>query len=331
MKNDLKFTFLHSSTARCTILTALIFSASAWAGNETPIGPKWWPSEWGSEDQRGAVNRITPTKVLEAANLIREGKIYRIGRIYEAGMPLFGSRHYSLSIPGMPTGIVDAENQLIWNDEILSAEIGQVGTQFDGLAHIGTRVNGEDIFYNGFKLEDFGDSYGVKKLGVEHAGDFFTRGILIDVAKYKEVDHLAVDYIITVEDIEGALNRQQVAIHEGDVVLFHTGHGRLWMKDNETYNSGEPGPGVTAIKWLIEQKISLIGADSWAVEAVPGEDPDRPFEGHQWLICRNGIHILENLDLEGLAADEVYEFAFVFSPLPFKGATGSPGSPLAIR
>ena len=331
MRNHSEIPFAHRGIASYAILAAVIINCVAWASDETPIGPKWWPSEWGPDDQRGAANRITPAKVLEAASLIKEGKVYQIGRVYEAGMPLFGSRHYSLTIPGMPTGAVDAENQLIWNDEILSAEIGQVGTQFDGLAHIGTRVDGEEIFYNGFKLEDFGGTYGVKMLGVEHSGHFFTRGILIDVAKYKVVDRLEVGYVITVEDIEGALGRQQVAIREGDAVLFHTGHGKLWMKDNETYNSGEPGPGLTAIKWLIERKISLIGADSWAVEAVPGEDPNRPFEGHQWLICRNGINILENLNLGELAADETYEFAFIFAPLPLKGATGSPGSPLAVR
>ncbi len=303
----------------------------SWA-QETPIGPKWWPSEWGPDDQRGALNRLGPQHVLKAISLIKEGKIYKLGRVYEHGMPLFGNRHYSLTIPGLPTGGPGGPNKLVGNAEMVTGEIGQIGTQFDGLGHIGVRVDGEDLFYNGFKLSEFGDSYGLKKLGVENVGVFFTRGILLDVAAYKGVDRLEVGYIITVEDIEGTLKKQGLtAIQEGDVVLFHTGHGKLWMKDNATYNSGEPGPGLTAIKWLIDKKIVMAGADSWAVEAVPGEDKDRPFEGHQWLITRNGIHLLENLNLEELAADKVYEFAFVFVPLRLKGATGSPGNPVAIR
>ncbi len=106
---------------------------------------------------------------------------------------------------------------------------------------------------------------------------------------------------------------------------------RLIMVDNDRYAAAEPGPGIDAIKWLIERKIMLVGADNWGVEAVPGTHPDRPFEGHQWLIQRNGIYLLENLDLESLATDRVYEFAFIFSPVPIKGATGSPGNPIAVR
>ncbi len=312
-----------------SLLFGALFSARA---QETSIGPKWWPSEWGPDDQRGAMNRLTPAKVLEAVSLIKEGKIYQLGRIYEPGIPLFGARHYSLVIPGVPTGGPVGKNMIVWNDEMFSGEVGQIGTQLDGLGHIGVRVDGEDIFYNGFKLSEIGSAYGgLKKLGAENIGVFFTRGVLLDVAAYKGVDRLEVGYVITIEDIEGTLQKQGIEIREGDVVIFRTGHSKLWMKDNATYNSGEPGPGVTAIKWLIEKKIVMTAADTWAVEAVPGENKDRPFEGHQWLITRNGIHNLENLYLEELAADKVYEFAFFFAPVPFKGATGSPGNPIAIR
>ena len=77
--------------------------------------------------------------------------------------------------------------------------------------------------------------------------------------------------------------------------------------------------------------VVVVGADTWPVEAVPGEDKDRPFECHQWWIAMNGIYIHENLDLEQLAAERAYEFAYIFSPLRLKGATGSPGNPVAIR
>lgn len=311
-------------------LGSLAIATSPLAG-QTPIGSTWWPSEWGPEDQRGAANRLTPAKVLEATRLITRGKVYQLGRVYEAGMPLFGARHYSLSIPGLPTGGPIGANEIVYNDEMLSAEIGQVGTQFDGLGHVGTHVDGELIFYNGFKLADFGTAYGLAKLGVENAGAFFTRGVLLDVAGYKRVDRLDPMYVITVSDIEGTLRRQGIEIRAGDVVLFRTGHGMLWMKDNQAYQASNPGPGVTAIKWLIAKRIVMTGADTPSVEAVPGENPDRPFEGHQWLMNRNGIYNLENLDLEELTADRAYEFAFVFAPLRMKGATGSPGNPIAVR
>ena len=292
---------------------------------------RWWPSEWGAEDERGAANRLTPERVIAAARLITEGKVYSLGRVYEPGMPSFGNRHFSLTLPGRPTGGPFGENQVVYNDELFSGEIGQIGTQFDGLGHIGTRVGDEDIFYNGLRLEDIHTAYGLSKLGVENAGPFFTRGILLDVAATKGVARLAPDYIISIDDIEATLAAQGTTIREGDVVLFHTGHGQLWMKDNDTYARTNPGPGVTAVRWLVEQKIVMTGADTGNVEANPGEDPERPYEGHQWLMNRNGVYNFENLDLSELAADRVYEFAFVFAPLLMQGATGSPGNPMAIR
>ena len=300
------------------------------AGAQTPAGPRWWPSEWGPDDERGAANRITPAKVLEAAALIENGRIYELGRPYETGMPLYGNRHFSLTIPGLPTAITGAENGVVFNDELVSGELGQIGTQFDGLGHIGTEIDGDYVFYNGFKLSEFGTAYGLTKLGVENVGAIFTRGVLVDVARYKGVERLEAGYVVTVEDIEGALERQGVAIREGDAVLFHTGWGQLWMVDNATYGGDEPGPGITAIKWLAEKDIVLTGADNYAMEATPGENPARPIEGHQWLLSR-GIYNLENLDLSELAAAEVYEFAFIFAPMKLVGATGAPGNPIAVR
>jgi kynurenine formamidase len=298
---------------------------------ETPIGAKWWPSEWGADDQRGAANRLTPEKVLEAKELIKTGKIYQLGRTYEAGMPIPGKRHFSLTIPGLPTGKPSGKNQLVHNDELISGEIGQVGTQFDGLGHVGVHMGGDDVFYNGFKLSEFGTSYGLEKLGVEKAGPFFTRGVLLDVAAIKEVRTLPTSYVITAEDLQKALDLAKATIKPGDVVLINTGHGFYWMTDNKKFADSEPGIGLAAARWLTEKKVSMIGSDNWALEVVPSEDPDRPFACHQWLLVRNGTYILENLDLSELAKDRVYQFAFVFSPLKLKGATGSPGNPIAIR
>ena len=328
--------------ARASLLSPALLTVTAWclvlgaapgaiAAQETPVGSPWWPSEWGANDERGAINRITVAKVLEAAALIREGVVYELGRVYEPGMPLFGSRHYSLTIPGRPTGGPLGTNQVVWNDEMFSGEIGQIGTQFDGLGHIGVRVGDEDYYYNGVRGSDLYGSYGLQKLGIQEVGVFFTRGVLIDVARYKGVERLETGYVITPEDLEGALRSQGVEVRSGDAVFIHSGHGALWMEDNEAFLAGEPGIGLDAARWLIEREVVLTGHDNWSGEVVPGEDPDRPFEVHQWLIARNGIYNLEALNLDGLVTDEVWEFAFVFSPVKLKGATGSPGNPIAVR
>jgi kynurenine formamidase len=319
--------------AAWAVLLALAVVGATLPGDtpETPIGPRWWPSEWGPQDQRGAANRMTPDKVREAVRLIREGKVYQLGHTYEYGMPLMGKRHFSLVIPGSPTGGPDGENRGVYHDEMFSGEIGQIGTQLDGLGHIGVRMGGDDFFYNGFRRSEFGKAYGLEKLGVEHIGVFFTRGVLLDMAAYKGVARMNVGEVITPEDLDGALKKEGLTINAGDVVLLRTGHGQLWMKDNEAFGKGEPGIGVPAARWLCAKKITLVGSDTWATEVVPPENKKRPFEAHQVLLTRNGVYNIENLALEELAHDKVYEFAFIFAPLPLKGATGSPGNPIAVR
>jgi kynurenine formamidase len=299
--------------------------------DETPIGPKWWPSEWGAGDQRGAANRLTAENVKQAAQLITSGKVYSLGRVYEHGMPLPGKRHFSLTIPGSPTGGPMGKNQGVYHDELFSGEIGQIGTQLDGLGHVGVHLADDDYFYNGFKRSQFGTAYGLEKLGIENVGVFFTRGVLLDVAAARGKERLASGEVITPGDLENAARIEGVEVRAGDIVVIRTGYGQLWMKDNAAYSAGEPGIGMEAARWLAARKIVLIGSDNWATEVVPPEDPDRPFPVHQELLVRNGIYNLENLNLEELAANKVYEFAFIFAPLRLKGATGSPGNPIAVR
>ena len=285
----------------------------------------WYPSQWGADDQRGAANRITPAKVLEAKNLITKGQTYQLGRVYEAAMPMFGTRHFSLRIPKVfgPTGT----NEAVYHDEVVSGEIGQVGTQFDGLGHIGIG----DLFYNGNRGSEFAKAEGLAKLGIENVGALATRGVLIDVAAFKGQAMLAGGYEITRADVEGALKRQNTAVRSGDAVFVHTGWGSLWVKDNARYTANAPGIGVGAAQYLVEREVVLVGADTWAVEVVPNPDASLAFPVHQLFLPRNGIYIFENLATEDLARDSAYEFAFFFAPLRLKGATGSPGNPLAIR
>lgn len=297
----------------------------------SPIGEKFWPSEFGADDERGAANRITPQKSVRAAQLIKQGRTFQLGQIYEHGMPIPGKRHFSLTIPGLPTGRPSGANQMVSNDELVSGEIGQVGTQFDGLGHVGIRLNGEDVFYNGNKLSEFGDTYGLKKLGVENVGTFFTRAILLDVCALRGNDRLPAGYVITPDDLTACLEKAKLQIEEGDVVLIRTGHAKLWMKDNTAYGDGEPGLGLAGAKFLTDRKVALIGADTWAIEAVPHENKELAFPVHQWNLTKNGVYHLENLDLEELAASGANEFCFVFCPLRLRGATGSPGNPIAIR
>ena len=136
---------------------APVTTAQAQTATSMPKGvdKPWGPSKWGKDDESGASNHITPAKVLDTAKWIKDGKIYKIGRTYEAAMPLFGARVFALRIPGSPTGGPFGDNKLVYHDEFLATEIGQTGTQFDGLGHIGIQLGkdgdkSEMRFYNGF-------------------------------------------------------------------------------------------------------------------------------------------------------------------------------------
>jgi kynurenine formamidase len=310
--------------ALACVVSAGCLTAASGAQAQAQTEP-WYPSRFGAADQRGAANEITPAKVLEARELIKTGTVYQLGRTYETAMPMFGTRHFSLRIPqGFgPMG----SNSLVYHDELVSGELGQIGTQFDGLGHIGIG----DRFYNGHDRREFAKAEGLTALGVENVGAIATRGVLVDVAAFKGVERLDGGYEITLADLEGALAKQRVAVRRGDVVLVHTGWGSLWLKDNAAFAATAPGVGLDAARYLVERGAVLVGSDTWATEVVPNPNRDLAFPVHQLLIARNGIYIFENLATEDLARDRAYEFAFFFAPLKLKGATGSPGNPLAIR
>jgi hypothetical protein len=128
---DLAFGNRSFSLELCGALLALVATAAA----QGQKAADWYPSRYGATDQRGAANLITPAKVLEAKNLIRMGQTYELGHAYEATMPLFGTRHFSLRIP--QTFGPQGTNRMMYHDEVVSGELGQVGTQFDGLGHTG--------------------------------------------------------------------------------------------------------------------------------------------------------------------------------------------------
>src|SRR5262249_52053242 len=158
----------------------------------------------------------------------------------------------------------DGRNRVVYHDELFSGEIGQIGTQLDGLGHVGVRMGGDDFFYNGFRRSEFGKAYGLEKLGIENVGVFFTRGVFLDVAGLRGVGRMAPGEVVTPTDLEGALKKLGADVGAGDVVLIRTGHGRLWMKDNDAFMRGEPGIGMAAGRWLCDRKIALVGTDTWA-------------------------------------------------------------------
>ena len=299
-----------------------IASAQSW---QPPADSQRCPSKWGSGDQRGSGNHMKPETVLRATRLIRTGEVFELGRVLSDSMPLSAGRRFEVMTK---RSRMDPEsNHRGSNEELIVAEFGQVGTQFDTFSHqmVGTSM------YNCFKLDDIASRTGFTKLGVEHVGALMTRGVMIDVAALKGAGMLPNAYEITVQDLQQALARQKLTLQPGDAAIVHTGWGKLWGKENARYQAGSPGIGVAAAEWLARQDPMLVGSDNSAVEISP--NPDRQLAGpvHQIMLVINGIHLLENLKLDELAARQVYEFALLVEPLKIQGGTGSTVAPIAIH
>jgi kynurenine formamidase len=283
------------------------------------------PSKWGAGDERGSGNHQTAAAVKRAVGLIKTGEIIEIAHVLNDKMPFFGTRRFDMHVKR--TFMNAFSNRRGSNEELVVSEIGQVGTQFDGFAH----QSHEDSFYNCYKISETSGRGGFSKLGIHQAGMFFTRGVLIDVAGFKGVETLPDTYEITVEDLEGALKKQGTTIQSGDAIIVNTGWGKLYGKENARYVKSCPGIGVKAAQWLVDKDPILLGSDNWPVEVAPNPDAQLSLPVHQIALVVNGVHLLENLKLDELAAKQVYEFAFAMQPLKIQGGTGSTVSPVAIR
>ena len=308
--------------AAVTALTCAPALAQSWS---VPPESQRCPSKWGAGDERGSGNHMKPATVLRATQLIKTGEVIEIAHVLNDKMPFFGTRRFDVHVKR--SFMNDFSNRRGSNEEIVISEIGQVGTQFDGFAH----QTHEDSHYNCFKTGAISTRGSFTKLGIEKVGTLMTRGVLIDVAGLKGVDTLPDTYEITVKDLQDALAKQRMTLQPGDAVLINTGWNRLWGKDNARYVKSCPGIGVAAAEWLAKQDPMLIGSDNWPVEVAPNPDPKLSLPVHQVSLVVNGIHLLENLKLDDLAAKQVYEFAFVMQPLKAQGFTGSTVAPVAIR
>ena len=314
---------------RLSVIIAVSISMVTTAANaqswRPPSPDTRCPSKWGAADERGSANHMKPANVLRAARLIKTGETFELGHVLGRDMPLNPGRQYDVHTK-RSTGPFGS-NQRYSNEELVISEIGQVGTQFDGFTHQAI----DRLLYNCVKMDEIASRTGFTKMGMESVGTLMARGVLIDVAGFKGVDILPINYEITVADLEQALHKQGTKLEPGDAVLIYTGWSRHWGVDNKLYTSGCPGIGVAAAEWLIKQDPMLLGSDNWPVEVTPTPDKSVSLPVHNIALTDNGVHLLENLVLEPLARARAYEFAFVMQPLKLQGATGSTVAPTAIR
>jgi kynurenine formamidase len=316
---------MYAFVVTCAALLLLLASTGSAQSWRPPADDERCPAKWGAGDERGSANHMRPETVLRALRLVRSGDVIELGRVLHAGMPLFGTRRFDVHTKR--TVMNPQSNRRGSNEEIVVTELGHVGTQLDGFAHqtIGSR------FYNCVDADAAATRSGFSKLGIEKVGTLVTRGVLLDIAALKGVTMLPDRYEITPGDLQEALRTQALTLHPGDAVLVHTGWGRLWDADVPRYVASCPGIGIAAAEWLAGQDPLLVGADNWPVEVAPNPDAQLSLPVHQIMLAVHGIHLLENVRLDELAAKRIHEFALVVQPLQIQGGTGSTVAPVALR
>jgi kynurenine formamidase len=279
-------------------------------------------------DAKGTLKALTDRSVLETLRLPAKGKIYNLSRVLERGIPTgaHGDLFYS-TVWTYDTVQSNMPSKNKCGFLTLRLELpDHSGTHIDALNHIsiGERVYGN---INGNSMLS---PYGTNKLGIETVPPIVCPGVLLDIAGLKKKKTLDAGYVITPSDVSETVENQGVKVSPGDAVLLNTGWGKLWMVDNETFIKNEPGIGFETAKWLVENNIIVVGADNHALEVKPFEDPAALWPVHQYLITEHGVFVIENMNLDDLAHDRVYRFALFCLPLPVKGASGSPLTPVAI-
>lgn len=314
-------------TAKLCMSSALLIALNICAHAQQK--PCLTASKFGPDDQIGNLNYVTAAKTLAATKLVTKGKTYRLGIETNKDTPAYPPRTFAVTIvqPGQTAGGSLGPTKTTYNDDMITGWAG-VGTQLDGLGHIGL----DGLYYNCNKAADFAMTDGLRKLGVEQVPAVATRGVLLDMAGYLNTDIVKEGTAFNRAEIEGAMKRQGIkSIEKGDVVLFYTGWLKLLGKDNRRFGAGAPGLGRDGAKYLASLDVVIVGSDTWSFEAVPFEKDAGVFEVHQILIPLNGIHILENINTEEMVRDEAWEFLFTLGPARITGGVQSIVNPIAIK
>ena len=165
-------------------------------------------------------------------------------------------------------------NKTTGTDDFLATWMG-IGSQLDGLGHLGI----DYVYYNGNKQGDFLRPNGLLKFRTDKIPPIVTRGVLLDIVALKG-GNLAPGTAVNRADIEAAVAKQGTPIRKGDVVLIHTGWlASMAAKDKKKFLETEPGLGKEGATYLASLGVVAVGADGWAVEAIPPEDPEGSLPG----------------------------------------------------
>jgi kynurenine formamidase len=297
---------------------------------------------WGTDDELGTLNLITPSKRIAAAELVRNGVVvscaWEIGGRPVADQKAFPAQRYMIATG---QGLRDEHRvSMPGRENDRSAGAGEyIGliyhghsvTHIDGLSHIFW----DGKAYNGKPAELVTATFGATAHAITalHEG-IFTRGVLVDVAGVRDVDWLEPGEAVYPEDLEACETLHGSRVEEGDVLLLRTGYAKK-VRDrgpDDVAQAGRAGWHASCLPWLRDRGVAAIGCDT-AQDAIPSGYPGVRSPIHSVGIAKMGLWLLDNCDLEALrqTCERLgrWEFLFTLAPLRWVGATGSPANPLA--
>ena len=281
---------------------------------------------WGRDDQLGTLNLITPEHRKAAAALVTDGVSVSMAFDLNKQEDAVNSNPLVQEV-----SIGEFGGHLAAYDRISIFYHGFTHSHIDGLQHVAHK----GTLYDGMEIESLPAS-GIDRLGIQHAGvsGIVTRGVIVDLPRYFGVDYIAAGTAIFADDIEAWEEKSGVTIGSGDVLLIRTGRWQQEAEDGQ-WDMTETAAGMDAAfaKWLKERDVALIGSDGIS-DAVPSGVDGLALPLHELVVAGLGMHMLDNLDLDEVAAEAAARnratFMFVGAPLRVPGGTGSPLNPLAI-
>jgi kynurenine formamidase len=281
--------------------------------------PSNW-GRWGPDDQRGTLNLMRPETIVEASRLVRRGKVYPLAMPMEPALssPLRDGMIHAVMVRRDPT-----PSQRSVAVDVVALDTHNF-THVDSLAHVACAGR----LYNGVPSDAIG-AQGTTRHSIEHAV-IVGRALLADVAALHGGEALEAGQVIGPEDLDRALAHGRVEARPGDILLVRTGWLARYLKSPGIAREGWPGLGERTVPWLRAHDVCAVGADNVAVEVRPPERPERSLILHERFLRDLGGYLIEFLDLDQLAADQVYEGFFVLAPLRITGGVGSPVTPLLI-
>ena len=306
-------------------VAAALFSAGALSAAAEPASP---PADHDPRKDLGALDNLSADTVLQAAALIRRGKVYSLAIPTSSRTVAYGSRNYQIHVAPIFIGndSTYGANRLQGFDDVIISHLG-VGTQIDGFAHVA--IDGRH--YNGVETKDVIRPEGALRYGVETIPPIVGRGVLLDMVAAAAPGGRAPNAAFNRRELEAAAARQGVRLGKGDIVLLHTGH--LIPEDNDYRQDLQQvaGLGVEGAEYLAGLGVVAVGMDAWIPDAMPAERKEDFLPVHGTLLVKHGVHILENIRTAELAADKAYEFFFVLAAPRLAGAVQSVVHPVAIR